>query len=670
MEVPHDVPDPRRRCESFSRARRLQGRASVACPTVTLGPALGRVPRSPPLTRDASATLGGDGGGPRGRERLRRVRSRRLIPMIEDPFGWVGHTLGEKLKVEAVVAEGGFGVVYRALHLGFSERVALKCLKLPAKLEDAARDEFLAAFTAEGKLLHRLSRSNAGIVQALDVGAATSPNGTWTPYLALEWLEGESLEDDMTRRLREGAPRRESRRDHRAPRHRSTRARGRTRARHRAPGHQAGEPLSHRDRRSPHHQGGRLRHRQGHERRRHDHRCPRRHWAWAQRVHASVRRAGAVRSTLRRDRSVDRRLRARARPRRAARRTVCARWWRHDAALHRVKQDGAPADAAGTRCRRERGGRGGVRASALRRIPPSAADRRRVLERPRRRGLRQGRRDRRTPRTRRDRARPDRARSAARAVSVRAASSTGTGPDDHDADRDSRSRAGSSPAVAIAPSSPPARRDGSSTALASAPAPSERRSRATALAPWLGVLTLLAIGGGYAAWRATTASGKVSPTPSTAVPVSAPPPSEVLALAPPSTVPVASASSPVPLATEPLSELAPADVDLVERHGGWDWGNRCYRHIKAGQLAWAKAACDRGLAMGPRSPDPRASILYNLGVIEERRGNVRAARAYFKESVDLRPERDGRGRTARPRRAMTTTRAPPPLGELGFGRCS
>src|SRR3954469_17873213 len=106
--------------------------------------------------------------------------------MIDDPFGWVGSTLGEKLKVEAVVAEGGFGVVYRAVHLGFDEPIALKCLKLPAKLDGAAREAFLAAFTAEGKLLHRLSRSNVGIVQALDVGAAVSPNGTWTPYLALE----------------------------------------------------------------------------------------------------------------------------------------------------------------------------------------------------------------------------------------------------------------------------------------------------------------------------------------------------------------------------------------------------------------------------------------------------------------------------------------------------
>ena len=57
------------------------------------------------------------------------------------------------------------------------------------------REAFLRAFMYEGKLLHRLSRSDAGVVQALDIGAAVAPSGAWTPYLALEWLEGSSLEE-------------------------------------------------------------------------------------------------------------------------------------------------------------------------------------------------------------------------------------------------------------------------------------------------------------------------------------------------------------------------------------------------------------------------------------------------------------------------------------------
>ena len=126
--------------------------------------------------------------------------------MQSDPFGWVGHTVAGKFRVDACVAEGGFGIVYRALHVGFNAPVALKCLKLPARLQGAERDRFLEAFLAEGRLLHQLSRSTAGIVQALDVGAAVSPSGAWTPYLALEWLQGAPLDVDLLDRARRGLP--------------------------------------------------------------------------------------------------------------------------------------------------------------------------------------------------------------------------------------------------------------------------------------------------------------------------------------------------------------------------------------------------------------------------------------------------------------------------------
>lgn len=126
--------------------------------------------------------------------------------MQGDPFGWVGHTVAGKFRVDALVAEGGFGVVYRALHVGFEARVALKCLKLPARLQGPDRDKFLDAFLAEGRLLHQLSRSTTGIVQALDVGAAVSPSGVWTPYLALEWLDGAPLDLDLSERARRRMP--------------------------------------------------------------------------------------------------------------------------------------------------------------------------------------------------------------------------------------------------------------------------------------------------------------------------------------------------------------------------------------------------------------------------------------------------------------------------------
>jgi serine/threonine protein kinase len=122
-----------------------------------------------------------------------------------DPFGWVGHTADGKYQVEACVGEGGFGVVYRAKHLGFGEMVAFKCLRVPPELgEGEERERFFESFLHEGKLQHRLSRMTAGIVQALDVGEATAPSGIWTPYLVLEWLEGRTLEMDMDERHRLG----------------------------------------------------------------------------------------------------------------------------------------------------------------------------------------------------------------------------------------------------------------------------------------------------------------------------------------------------------------------------------------------------------------------------------------------------------------------------------
>ncbi|WP_433936090.1 adenylate/guanylate cyclase domain-containing protein [Sorangium cellulosum] len=123
-----------------------------------------------------------------------------------DPFGWVGSIIDGQFAVEALAGEGAFGVVYRARHLGFDAPVAVKCLKIPTGLSPDQQDGFLAKFREEARLLHQLSRRTMGIVQALDIGAAAAPRGPWTPYIVMEWLEGETLEQDLKRRRAENVP--------------------------------------------------------------------------------------------------------------------------------------------------------------------------------------------------------------------------------------------------------------------------------------------------------------------------------------------------------------------------------------------------------------------------------------------------------------------------------
>lgn len=82
--------------------------------------------------------------------------------------------------------------------------------------------------------------------------------------------------------------------------------------------------------------------------------------------------------------------------------------------------------------------------------------------------------------------------------------------------------------------------------------------------------------------------------------------------------------------------LPAADLGFVDARGGWGWGDKCWNSIKAKRWGWAKAECDEGLRMNPASPQPRASLLYNEGLIAKERGRVDEARMYFAESLALR----------------------------------
>jgi eukaryotic-like serine/threonine-protein kinase len=121
-----------------------------------------------------------------------------------DVFGIVGTTQAGNFHVERVVAEGGFGVVYRAQHGAFRAPVAIKCLKIPEQMTKQQRAVFLEKFREEAELMFRLSAAITEVVRPLHVDVLQLPDGRFVPFLALEWLEGESLDGIITRRREQG----------------------------------------------------------------------------------------------------------------------------------------------------------------------------------------------------------------------------------------------------------------------------------------------------------------------------------------------------------------------------------------------------------------------------------------------------------------------------------
>jgi serine/threonine protein kinase len=119
-----------------------------------------------------------------------------------DHFGLVGARLDGKYDVVAVVAEGGFGVVYRATHTSLRTNVAVKVLKVPETIEGSARRAFLDRFALEARTIAALD--HPAVVRVLDFGASPMPCGEAAPWMVLEWLTGGTLADDLDARRGHG----------------------------------------------------------------------------------------------------------------------------------------------------------------------------------------------------------------------------------------------------------------------------------------------------------------------------------------------------------------------------------------------------------------------------------------------------------------------------------
>ena len=120
----------------------------------------------------------------------------------QDPLNISGQIVAEKYRIEQLVGEGGFAVVYRAEHTIWKQPVAVKFFNGLSQAHPEHREELQRQFIQEGALLTELSSQTAGIVQARDVGVYTTPGGQWMPYMVLEWLEGFPLDAILAQDLR------------------------------------------------------------------------------------------------------------------------------------------------------------------------------------------------------------------------------------------------------------------------------------------------------------------------------------------------------------------------------------------------------------------------------------------------------------------------------------
>ncbi len=100
-----------------------------------------------------------------------------------------GEILGGKYRLEKEIGRGSMGTVWSAVHLTLGQRVAIKLIAA----EHAQAAEARHRFSTEAKAAARL-RSRY-VVQVYDDGE--TPAGT--PYIVLEYLDGETLEQRLER---------------------------------------------------------------------------------------------------------------------------------------------------------------------------------------------------------------------------------------------------------------------------------------------------------------------------------------------------------------------------------------------------------------------------------------------------------------------------------------
>ncbi|MEP7272944.1 MAG: protein kinase [Acidobacteriota bacterium] len=114
---------------------------------------------------------------------------------LRDPYHLAGRTLVDKYRLDELVGIGGMGAVYSAHHLAIDRRVAIKILQPNIAV---GNERVVELFEREAKMAGHLTHENIANV----VDAGRTPDGI--AYIAMEWLEGHTLEEELELRGRFG----------------------------------------------------------------------------------------------------------------------------------------------------------------------------------------------------------------------------------------------------------------------------------------------------------------------------------------------------------------------------------------------------------------------------------------------------------------------------------
>ncbi|GIH16392.1 serine/threonine-protein kinase [Rugosimonospora africana] len=100
--------------------------------------------------------------------------------------------LNERYRLDAPIASGGMGEVWRATDTTLDRTVALKVMRA----ERVANADFDARFRAEARTMAALHHPN--VVNIYDYGRSPLPDGTTVSFLVMTYVDGESLRDRLT----------------------------------------------------------------------------------------------------------------------------------------------------------------------------------------------------------------------------------------------------------------------------------------------------------------------------------------------------------------------------------------------------------------------------------------------------------------------------------------